>query len=355
VKTECFACNRPFDSAEHLEQHKLKLAETKADFVSAGLAYETLRKELAEFDESTKGFYRGSKEQYQKQVDEAEDTARSELANALMNLPVLSEPEFREIEERLVEAKQDLLASKCEFITAKSFEQQHDLLVNQMLRMIRELEQVELIATDWTEESLQECEKAVALLEKRSHESDVHLQELRYAVKDLENQTKSAQTQFDKAKAEQEKRTRLEKEQAQCKDLQKYLRDNRSRMMSETWEAITALTSGYTADITEGLINNLTRDESGDFYVQEGNFNIPVAELSGAREGIVGLSLRIALGRAFFGGNSFILLDEVDAAATDYNSAAIAATLSGLDTQVLMVSHRQGVSDSAANVIVLGL
>lgn len=353
VKTECPTCNRPFESQEHLASHVEQLSKAKGEFSKADAIYRKLNSELNEFDKTTGGRFLGNKEAEKARLDKAMKEAQENFYSAKEMLEILSPEEQADLKARVEETQNKAYETKKELESTRKLEAQRNALISQIRRLNDELSHVELIACDWTDEDLENAEGELKFLNEKFRTNNEDLLDARYGLKEAESTLKLAQEQFERVRAEQARREAIEKEQAERKELQKYLRDNRTRMLSETWDSITSLTSGYTSDITEGLITNLIRDESGEFYVQEGEHIVPVAELSGAREAIVGLSLRIALGRSFFGDSSFILLDEVDSAATDDTSLAIASVLSNLDTQVLMVSHRQGVNSCAANVIVL--
>lgn len=132
----------------------------------------------------------------------------------------------------------------------------------------------------------------------------------------------------------------------------KFLRDNRTKLAQAAWDSLVNYASYLIGVTTEGFMNTLSR-EGGEFYINEGEMNVPVEELSGARKSIVGLSLRIALSKVFYGDNGFVLLDEATADCTEENSARVAGMLQGLNSQVIMVSHRQGDAVNATNVIKL--
>lgn len=352
-ETECPTCNRPYEDAAHTAEHLIQLESAENTYNFNKHKCVTAKEELDLFDSNTRRAYTGDVERERTLVNQQLVKAQDNLLAARLDSPVLDKSHVTGIKDAIQAARGNLDRLKQAYEQSARYERQHDSLVSQLVRMIQELEKVEVAACEWSEADLTAAEQDLTFLQNQVQQAIEELADARCEFQEATMNHKRHAEERAKATQEMKLRQQVEKDQAQRKELQKYLRDNRSRMMDETWGSITALTSGYTSEITEGLIHGLTRDESGDFYVQEGEFNIPVSELSGARQAIVGMCLSLALGRAFYGNNSFILLDEVDSAASDYNSAAIAATLSGLDTQVIMVSHRQGVGSSATNVIVL--
>lgn len=100
-------------------------------------------------------------------------------------------------------------------------------------------------------------------------------------------------------------------------------------------------------------MTSLSRSDSGDFTIVENDQLVPIEELSGARKSIVGLCLRLSLAHLFYGTGGFVLLDEVTADCSEGNAARIAGMLRGLQSQVIMVTHRQGDAVNANHSILL--
>lgn len=157
-----------------------------------------------------------------------------------------------------------------------------------------------------------------------------------------------------KAEETHEREKTLSKELELHKRLQVYLKDNRTRFSGDLWENLTNYASALLDTVSQGTLTNLTRKSDGDFWVDEGEVGVPVAELSGAQRTMVGLCLRIALTKVFYGDGLVLLLDEVTDSMSDTNAAAVASLLSGVGMQVIMVSHRSGDATNCANVICIG-
>ena len=85
----------------------------------------------------------------------------------------------------------------------------------------------------------------------------------------------------------------------------------------------------------------------------EDDKEVPVKELSGAEKSIVGLCLRLSLARVFYGDSGFTLLDESTSDCREVNAARVAGMLQGLQSQVIMISHRSGDTVNATNNIVI--
>lgn len=143
---------------------------------------------------------------------------------------------------------------------------------------------------------------------------------------------------------------KLSKEVDQRKRLQVWLRKSRAELMTELWDNMLAYASHLISSTTDGLLAQVFREEGELFVVEEG-YKMAVSELSGFQRSLVGLAIRIAMSRAFYGEDHFLLLDEPTSDANDENAARIAGMLQGLGSQVIYVTHREGDSVNAGTVI----
>ena len=155
---------------------------------------------------------------------------------------------------------------------------------------------------------------------------------------------------LEKAKADAED---VHKDLALASQLQKYLRANRTRLASDLWDGLLNYASALTSSATGGVLSGLSRTPSGDFTVVEDGRTVPVTESSGAQRSIMGLALRVALTKVFYGNGLFLMLDEATADASDETAAAVAGMLRSLDMQVVSVSHRTGDVVNAGEIIEL--
>ena len=151
--------------------------------------------------------------------------------------------------------------------------------------------------------------------------------------------------------AEQQK-AQLEK--ADAEELQKYLKRNRSGLASDIWDGLLNYASALVSNTTGGVLGSLSRANNGEFTVQEQGRTIPVSEASGAQRSIIGLALRVAMTKVFYGNKMFLLLDEVTSDASDETAAAIAGMLQSLDMQIVSVTHRTGDAVNAGMVLEIG-
>lgn len=139
-----------------------------------------------------------------------------------------------------------------------------------------------------------------------------------------------------------------------CKALQKYLRENRDRYMSDVWAGFMAQASEFASACTGGAIEGLVRTEDGRFRFIENGFDMEVKAASGAQSSIMGLGVQMALADATACPMDVILVDEPTADMDPEHSMATAAMLAANGRQVICVSHSQMDSSVCNNVITIG-
>jgi DNA repair exonuclease SbcCD ATPase subunit len=158
------------------------------------------------------------------------------------------------------------------------------------------------------------------------------------------------QEAYDTAKEQGVRKAQLEMDQSQRKRLQTWLRKSRSDLMSEMWDGLLNYASHLINTTTNGQLSKVFRTD-GELMVEEESETVAVSELSGYQRSLVGLALRIAMSRVFYGGDLPLFLDEPTADASNENAARIAGMLQGLGSQVIFVSHRDGDSANAATIL----
>lgn len=149
-----------------------------------------------------------------------------------------------------------------------------------------------------------------------------------------------------------EKRRLSEKREAEFDGLTKFLRSNRAEFMADLWDQLMALTSQFVAQVTDGRIEAIAR-QNGQFLYREGERWLPYARLAGGFKAIAGVGLRLALASLLPAGVSCILLDEPSSELAEDLAAALAGALRGQDRQIIMVTHRMGEEYTADSVVEL--
>lgn len=162
-----------------------------------------------------------------------------------------------------------------------------------------------------------------------------------YTLNELIKKVDELYTLHQRAVESEKRRQELEARGHLLQRFQKYLRDNRARLTTEVWTSLLSFASHLVSLTTEGRLSDVQRRD-GEFFVTEGGYEMPASELSGSQRSIVGLCLRIALTKVFYGGDLPLLLDEISSDMTDETAAATSGMLASLGHQVIVVSHRQG-------------
>jgi DNA repair exonuclease SbcCD ATPase subunit len=166
-----------------------------------------------------------------------------------------------------------------------------------------------------------------------------------------EERLATTKREIERVKAVLKEKESTLKAKSDTESLQKFLRKNRAAFAGDIWEDLLAYASSLVSSTTEGRLSGLSRSTRGEFTVEEWDKTIPVTEASGAQKSIIGLAVRAAMAKTFYGKGLFLLLDEVSSDASDVNAAAIAGMLKGLDMQVISVTHRQGEASNAGTII----
>lgn len=168
----------------------------------------------------------------------------------------------------------------------------------------------------------------------------------------LESQSNDLAARLEKAVQVGQRRAALLDQQDKATRLHTYLKKSRSDLMSDLWDGLLNYTSYLVSSVTDGALSHVMRKE-GDMWVQEAGEWIPSSDLSGFQASLLGLSLRIAMSRVFFGHEHVLLLDEPTADAEEENAARVAGMLKSLGGQVIYVTHREGDAANADNLIAL--
>jgi exonuclease SbcC len=353
-KTHCPACERKYDDV-NTEAFQARVAKLKADYLLAIQDNRAASLSLSAFDASSSNAFVGFKDYDELENKLGQDVARTlqTLVSANAEFEILSDAELIYLTSVVHNDKLDLEIKSRDLITALAWDQDCVVIIKQKARILSRLGDIESVTCGWTEEELVALEQEIDVMQVKAQADYVLLMAEKFKLKEAESHSLACAKQLLESKQNAEARKKTESEQADRKELSLFLRNNRARLMTGTWDTITSLTSAYASDITSGLLSNLIRDDAGDFLVTEGYITVPVSELSGGRQSIIGLALRVALVQTFYGEHGFILLDEVASDLTEENSAAVAGFLAGLNTQVVSVTHRQGEAVNATNIILL--
>ena len=155
--------------------------------------------------------------------------------------------------------------------------------------------------------------------------------------------------------AQTEQVKKLEYRSSRFKEVQSWLRKNKSTFLASYWDSLMAIASDFASQATSGSVTKLVRDDSGEFmFEQDGRLQNVEGCASGAQQCIFGVAIRMALSELLPLGFGFIVLDEPSAELNDEHAAALAGALKASNRQVVLITHREGDQHSADSVISLG-
>jgi len=144
---------------------------------------------------------------------------------------------------------------------------------------------------------------------------------------------------------------RLSTRSTTSKELTKFLRKNKDRLMSDVWSHFMALASTFASNCTGGVIESIQRQESGAFTFVEGGHDMSVADASGAQAAIMGLGVQLALAEEARCPLDILLVDEPTADMDPEHSISATSLLAASGAQVIAVSHSSMDSTLCNNVI----
>lgn len=351
----CPTCNRPYDESTYDDSVKqLEAAKVK---------YEVLHKESVQRTNEWEAFFKSaglSPDTYDKQEAWADmhrqDAAKSEAAMKDVQVRANTMTGIKELERRAMGWESKVNEYLADLDLCGKWQSDYDaaqaadeFAAGQLFKVSQDLAALPPNLTELITQAEAELQQAT----EQYHSSDNELAgksvQLAVAGKDLE----STKALLESGRAAHDKAQKLILFGSQLGDLGIYLRKNRARFMEDVWEGLTHYASHLASSVTDGKISGLSRSADGEFTVTETVPDMPVDELSGAGQSIVGLCLRIALANTFYGDSGFLLLDEVTADCSEENSARVAGMLQSLKAQVITITHRNSDAMNASNVILL--
>lgn len=237
--------------------------------------------------------------------------------------------------------------------TLKEVDAQITALINQRGQSVTQLELSRDALRDTPEADITTLQEALNTCEAKLNTTSQQIQDYRLEVSRYDSQIDTVTSALANAKQLEVERQALTQKSTHLGQFQKHLKTNRSRWAEDIWGGLLHYASALISNTTGGVLSNLTRSPKGEFLVNELDRVVPVDESSGFQKSLVGMALRVALSKVFYGDNLFLLLDEATSDANDANAAAVAGMLSSLNMQVVMVSHRAGADANATNLVEL--
>ena len=349
----CSACSRPFD--EHLdpESAKAEIRVTRAEVaVLSGVVGDM--KEVVDSEMSVKSSYIELEHELDlvRTTISTREEAIADIEKSIAELgDVYSKDELNEMQSKVTEADKMIkeeAAALSEYETAKS---KLDVAKEQLAELESELVDLvvpEEVDVDTLTVSLNTARQAQAEANTAVIEADKN-------YVSIDSELRNLKLSREQAVANNNVVTKLNKELSVAVYLQKFLRDNRDRFLSQVWSGVMGYSSSFASSCTSGEIQGVSREASGgSFEYEEDGETFVVEAASGAQKSIMGLGVQIALSQLLPCSLRSVLLDEPTADMDEEKALTMSTILSQADEQIIMVSHRELDSSGASNVINLG-
>jgi len=135
--------------------------------------------------------------------------------------------------------------------------------------------------------------------------------------------------------------------------LSKFLRKNRTTLLSNIWATVLAQASYVIGMITGGAVDSVLRIEGIGLAYREGGRDKPIAAASGCQKTVIGVAIRSAIAKLFEGHLKFMLLDEISSDMDSEHVSATMAILEQLNDQIILITHSDAELRDSHNIIEL--
>ena len=354
----CSGCNRPFEGHDH-ESAKSKLKEAEQFYAEALKVREartadqreanrllTLAKDtLASHMRSNPGSDWEDRVAELKEELESVTEQRRSIEAVIAKLPALQDLE-QKLETLVSDQTLYQSAHKLWADTSSAYNKakdEFDLLDEQELEKPSHKK-----PTDEVEMKINEANSLLNNL-------NAELSSTRVSLANDRAELKGKVSQYEAAKANNQKVSELSEELDTCKQLRSYLNEERGKFMNGVWRTILGTASHFINKSTSGWITNVGRDDKGDFtFTENGNVAVAKESASGAQKAFIGTAIKVGLAQAKMGSSSMVILDEPTADMRDDKAAWLAAGLMMLPGQKIMVTHRDSERMVAQNIVYVG-
>jgi DNA repair protein SbcC/Rad50 len=344
----CSTCKRPFD-AEHAEKNATLLKDALVRRDSAKVKLEQEEKVLAAALEAHTTVSKRLQALKASLPPEGYEQTFAEMTAKLEATPEVSRETLDDLARRVSEAGAKTLHKKFCEDQAREAREKAVKLREKVAALLPHIEGHDLPFEDEVELKAEQDDCARLVSESQA------------ACQELFGQHAKAKADAEHARAEFSAAAKLHDEQkdiaarlARWESFQKWLRSNKNRLLGDLWDSLTAYTSDFITQATEGAATGLVRGADGGFSVIEDGESVPAdGGISGGMAAIAGTALKLSLGSCLPVSPGFILLDEPSSELDNDRAAALASALSTAGVQVILVTHRTGEEYVAGTVVTL--
>ena len=348
IEATCSACKRPFD-AQHAEKNAVLLEEALARRDAAKIKLEQEEKALAVASEARAGLSKRLQTLQAALPPEGYEQTFAEMTAKLEATPEVSRETLDALARQVSEAGAKTLHKKFCEDQARDARGKAVKLREKVAALLPHIEGHDLPLEDEAELKAEQGACASRVSEAQA------------ACQELFGQHAKAKADAEHARAALSAAVKLHDEQkdigtalARWESFRSWLRNNKNRLLGDLWDSLTAYTSDFIAQATEGAATGLVRGADGGFSVIEDGESVPAdGGISGGMAAIAGTALKLSLGSCLPVSPGFILLDEPSSELDNDRAAALASALSTAGVQVILVTHRTGEEYVAGTVVTL--
>jgi exonuclease SbcC len=350
----CPTCSRPYDmEADSKEELAKKLSDYQGNLEENNKHLTLLVGERSQLV--------AEKLKYEAQVKKLADL-RASLKTQL--LPRMTDTEIRALKEEL-EALSEKYNQKLhvEFNGATRNRLQFLKLDSESKELTTQLTEATQVKTTATEklsklpvvlaEDVSSAWNSVVETSAKLKAISTQFETITFAISSIVDSLHKDETRYTKSKDELDHWSEQYDKVTKLVRLKDILINNRLELGSSLWITILQQASKLAALMSHGAITSIARNGDNSIVVVDNGLTLPVDEVSGARQDIIGLSLRVALNQVCAGNNALMLIDEASAHAQDSVAASMVNTLRDLGLQIVFSTHRAGDSVSAETLISL--
>ena len=344
----CQACKRPFDAA-HLEEAQKEEAILLSGRDSLEAVRQAMDAEIAALGSKVRLLENG----LPGDVLDALSGKQHQLSRYESDLAAIGVlPDYGDTDSKIIAlgAEIELISKKIMLKAAMNSKLQEYRLRKQNLS--ERLNAIKAVAAEIDtaplETALSEAVSASNEFQQKAFQQEMLHSQYTRELGELDSKAKLLLEQAAKVKT-------LEYRASRFREVQAWLRKNKSTFLASYWDSLMAISSDFVSQATSGNVTKLIRDDSGEFmFEQDGKLQSVEGCASGAQQCIFGVSIRMALAELLPLGFGFIVLDEPSAELNDEHAAALAGALKASNRQVVLITHREGDQHSADSVISLG-
>lgn len=333
----CQACKRPLDAAHAVELEASKadlearLPALRASVQGASARVGALQREIGSLSMSI--------------LTEAEEQILSEAiasaknANDILNgIPLDIQTQYDEARKAEIEARNALSRARSEMAERERAQKQIEESDRRMKAIQDDLDALDKKEPVDLQPLIAASNEASAALLKMQND----LNRIENDYNTLEARLAALEKRIETNDNYRERRTALERQTSLLRALIKYLRDNKSRYLADTWATLTAEVSEFVSRCTDREIELIQRTPEGKFYYTQGGETRPLDGLSGGQRALAGVGMRLAMGSLSPAAAGALVLDEPSSELNDELAGVMAAELRAQWRQVILVTHRTG-------------